>query len=547
VVETARQKWVRRAPAFAFGAVLVFAFFFWMNAGRAEWFYLDEWDFLATRKITDVGDLFRPHNEHWTTIPVIVYRTLYKFFGLKTYYPYRLTIVLLYLIAATLLYVVIRRTGVNQWIAVAGGSAFALFGGGWENAIRPFQMAFTGALVFGLVYLLLADHDGPMNRRDWLGMLAGLLALMTSGVGVAMVAIVGLAALIRRGWRTALVLIAPLAACYVLWYAVTGHNGQVRFGSKDPFTVGAAFRFVRLGMQNTFRAIPHNEVLGVLLFVLLVVGLVLAWRARRESAQVGQMAAPIALLAGSVIFLTFAAAGRATFGQTYAGASRYVSLTAAMVLPALAVAFDAIARRWRPLVPVAVVLLVIGVPFSLRGVSGAQEPLKKLYENTKLTMLSLPRSPIASKVPGDLRPEQYTAHEVTIGWLLSGVAAGRIPEPPFTIRKLKESAQFRLSFYQNDGKAPTTECLTISKPVAMRVRFEQVIGVYDNPIVIVPLSAPPLVGFGLAFVPDEGNAVTVVRPVTRKIEIRPFNGMHLPKICFGPGVILPNPVSLPAS
>ena len=47
MVETAREKWVRRAPFLAFGAVLVFAFFFWMNAGRAEWFYLDEWDFLA--------------------------------------------------------------------------------------------------------------------------------------------------------------------------------------------------------------------------------------------------------------------------------------------------------------------------------------------------------------------------------------------------------------------------------------------------------------------------------------------------------------------
>ena len=88
---------------------------------------------------------------------------------------------------------------------------------------------------------------------------------------------------------------------------------QVRFGSKDPFTVGAAFRFVRLGMQNTFRAIPHNEVLGVAA-LRPARGRVSCspWRARRESAQVGQMAAPIALLVGSVLFLTFAAAGRAT-------------------------------------------------------------------------------------------------------------------------------------------------------------------------------------------------------------------------------------------
>ena len=144
-------------------------------------------------------------------------------------------------------------------------------------------------------------------------------------------------------------------------------------------------------------------------------------------------------------------------------------------------------------------------------------------------------------MPGDLRPEQYTAHEVTIGWLLAGVAAGRIPQPPFTIRKLKESAQFRLSFYQHDGTAPTTEMRHDQQAGRDAGSDGQVIGVYDNPIVIVPLSAPPLVGFGLAFVPDEGNAVTVVRPVTRKIEIRPFNGMYPPQGLLRPRRDPPQP------
>jgi hypothetical protein len=542
VAEPQRRKWLRRAPRLAFGGVLVYAFFFWMNAGRKEWFYLDEWDFLAGRKVTSVNDLFRPHNEHWTTIPILVYRTLYKMFGLRSYYPYRVTIVVLYLIAAALLFVVIRRAGVNDWIAAAAGSAFALYGVGWENAIRPFQMAFTGALVFGLVFLLLTDHDGGLNRRDYVGLGAGLMALMMSGVGVVMVAIVGLSVLLRRGWRLAILLVAPLAAIYTLWFAVTGRTGKVRFASKDALTVGAAFAFLRQGFQTTFRSIPHNPVLGVLLAIALAVGIPLAWRARRESAQLGQLAAPMSLLAGSVLFLVSAAAGRAAFGQQYAGASRYLSLTTAMILPALAIAFDGLARRWRWVLPVAVVLLVGAIPWNLRGVSAAQVPLKRSYENTRLTILSLPRSDIAQKVPGELRPEQYTAHEVTIGWLLSGVAAGRIPPPPFTIRKVRESSQFRLSFFQHHGDAPTTECVTVTDPVAMRVRLGQVIGVYDNPMVIVPLSPPSMVGFGLAFVPTEGNAVTVVYPVARKIEIKPYIGQHPPRVCFGPNVILPGVV-----
>ena len=47
------------------------------------------------------------------------------------------------------------------------------FGAGAENILVVFQITFVGALVFGLVQLLLADHDGPIDRRDWFGLLAG--------------------------------------------------------------------------------------------------------------------------------------------------------------------------------------------------------------------------------------------------------------------------------------------------------------------------------------------------------------------------------------
>ena len=65
--------------------------------------------------------------------------------------------------------------------------------------------------MFGLVQLLLADHEGPIDRRDWLALLAGLAALMCSGVAIAMVLVVGIAMLLRRGWRIALLQTVPLA------------------------------------------------------------------------------------------------------------------------------------------------------------------------------------------------------------------------------------------------------------------------------------------------------------------------------------------------
>src|SRR5271169_1851171 len=75
----------RRAPVIVFGAVEVVALVVWLIIGRSDWFYIDEWDFLAARKAGDLGDLFRSHNGHWTTLPILAFRLLYALFGLRTY------------------------------------------------------------------------------------------------------------------------------------------------------------------------------------------------------------------------------------------------------------------------------------------------------------------------------------------------------------------------------------------------------------------------------------------------------------------------------
>ena len=48
----------------------------------------------------------------------------------------------------------------RPWIAFAATVPFVFLGSAYD-VIVPFQVAFTGALVFGLIHLLLADHDGP--------------------------------------------------------------------------------------------------------------------------------------------------------------------------------------------------------------------------------------------------------------------------------------------------------------------------------------------------------------------------------------------------
>ena len=525
-----------------FAAVQVFALVFWLNAGRAEWFYLDEWDFLAQRKATSLGDLFRPHNEHWTTIPILVYRALFFVFGLRAYFPYRLVVVVMYLAAAALLYLVILRAGVHPWIATAAASLFALFGAGWENAIKPFQMTFTGAFVFGLVQLSLADHDGPSDRRDRLGVLAGLVGLMMSGIAVSMVFVVGLAVLLRRGWRPALGQVAPLAACYSLWWLAIGHTGQVRqLGPPHSLTVGSVFGFVAMGLRGAFSALGHFAGLGAVLALVVAIGLPFARHVRGQSGRVGDLAAPVALVGRR---------GR-VFGD-HRGRTCVVRFRVRVDLPLHlphrrnGVARNCgrrptrLAKRWRGLVAVSVALLVVGIPSNLREVAVAQRPLDVLYTKTRLTILTLPRDALAARTPRSLRPEQLTARYVTVGWLLDGVRQHRIPKPPFTILDVVSSANFRLSLYQTDNMAPTTMCTTLHKPVLLTLRPGEVLGISANPVSLVPAVLPYLVGFGMVFVPAEGHAITVLRQV-RRVQLSSYDRTRPPRVCTGPGWPRPTP------
>src|SRR5688500_4430060 len=93
------------------------ALVFYMVVSRPMWFFQDEWDFLANRTAFNVHDIFEPHNEHLVALPALGYRALWWLFGLNTYRPYQLVIVLLHLGTALLLRTLMRRAGVRPWTA----------------------------------------------------------------------------------------------------------------------------------------------------------------------------------------------------------------------------------------------------------------------------------------------------------------------------------------------------------------------------------------------------------------------------------------------
>ena len=460
------QSWLRRlgdarAALIAFVLVELAAIPLLLSWGNKWWFWADDWDFLAGRTGGNFGDLFRPHYQHWTTLPILAYRLLWTLFGIRHYVPYQLLVIVLHLVAALLLRAVMQKAGVRPWLATLVAGAFVFFGAGAENILIAFQITFVGSLVFGLTQLLLADHNGPVNRRDWFALLAGLAGLMCSGVGVTMTVIVAMAMLLRRGWRIALLQTVPLAVAYAVWSAASPKGYEtVSYGSHSPVQI---IKFVFIGAGAGFGRLAQLPGLGILLALVTVAGVVVAISRQGFHELRGRFAVPVALVIGAGLFLLVTGVARSGVpalaqhslgtGPERARQSRYVYLIAAMVLPAIAIAADAIARRWRLLTIPVVLLLLAGVPGNVHQLRIYTQQGYPFRNETRIDILAAPRLPLAGHVNPAIAPAKFAG--LNMGWLLASLPSGRIPAPPhLTPTKISSET---LKLVVREAKKPSTE------------------------------------------------------------------------------------------
>jgi hypothetical protein len=113
-------------------------------------------------------------------------------------------------------------------------------------------------------------------------------------------------------------------------------------------------------------------------------------------------------------------------------ASRYLHVIAALSISALAVAADAVIRRWRSATPVVLVALLIGVPGNIAVAIQHGDEDRAAATFYRPFILTLPRLPVAKVLPPGLHPDPLF-DLMTLGWLRAGVAQGRIPSPPSTV------------------------------------------------------------------------------------------------------------------
>jgi hypothetical protein len=211
-----------------------------LHATRETSFFLDEWWFAAHRRELSVHNLLLPHFGHLVALPVAAYQVMFEVFGLRSYVPYVVLLVLLHVTACVLLFTYLRRRAPAIY-AVVATIVMLLLGRSWENLIWPFQIAYELSVVGGLASLLLLDRR---DRRGDVGALVVLVAsIASSGVGLVFACGAVLELAWRKDdWRRVWVPLVPIAM-FGLWHlreAERSQGGLGNFTEIGPFVTTLA-------------------------------------------------------------------------------------------------------------------------------------------------------------------------------------------------------------------------------------------------------------------------------------------------------------------
>src|SRR4051794_30402665 len=200
------------------------------------WFGGDDWFILLDRRVgPGPGQLrlFEPHNEHWSAVPILVFRTFDSLFGVREYWPYVLLLVVVHLAVVVLLWHVMVRSSIDPWLALGVVAVIAVPGPGFENLTNVWQVQLISPLALGLGALLLLPERGSLGWRDGVASVLLTVGMACSGLGITMLGIVTLVALVRRGWRVALAGAPPAPGADAGWDGADG--GQEKGGTPPPY------------------------------------------------------------------------------------------------------------------------------------------------------------------------------------------------------------------------------------------------------------------------------------------------------------------------
>ncbi|MEO6349190.1 MAG: hypothetical protein ABIP53_00905 [Candidatus Limnocylindrales bacterium] len=345
-------------------------------AGHGVTFIADEWSFIYGRQGWDVTALMRPHNEHWSLVPVLIYKVLLATVGLRTYVPYQLVLLALHLATAAALFQLLRREA-GDLIALLGATLFLVLGYGAENLLWPAEIGWSSAMAAGGWALVLCLRE--VRRADIGAAVLLVIAVASSGVGLFFVVVVTAATLLTTHDRRRLWILLPAVVSYCLWYLAFG-QGAIG-GLLDPARLSGVSEYVTLGVGNAFgRTTGWGPEPGVILAVLLIVATI--WRALGDRPIL--FGAAVGLI-GLLTQFALTALSRAQLGADQSASPRYVYTGAFFVLLVLGSWLATRVRTPVPRRPAVVLgaLFAVAVASNLYGLTVVRSFLLNVSNDTR--------------------------------------------------------------------------------------------------------------------------------------------------------------------
>lgn len=247
----------------AFALLVVVAFVLLYRKGHGTTFYSDEWNFVMNRRGWDAETFLRPHNEHLSLLPVLVFKLLFATVGLDSYGAYRAVLLLLHVICVVLVYVLARER-VEAPLALAVAALVLFLGAAWNDLLVPFQISFLFSIAAGLGMLIALERLDLGGTVAVAALLAVSLASSSIGVPFAAAAVVHVLLRVdrlRRFWAAGVPVLL-----YLVWLAAYG----------DPTATSGDRTIIELARDN-IPAAPGYIATAAAASIGAVVGLGIDW------------------------------------------------------------------------------------------------------------------------------------------------------------------------------------------------------------------------------------------------------------------------------
>lgn len=478
-VEDVRSAWL--FPALAASCVVVAAGLLYLNSYKN--FYFDEWDFItAYRPGQSSTSIFFPHGEHWSTIPILIWKALFLVVGIRKHLPFQGIVVGAHVACVLAMFELVRRRS-GDLPAFGAACLLLVLGTGSSEIVQAFQGNQTLSLAFGLAALLMVDA-GRLATHWRILSISGLLllSLMSSGLGLGFLIVIAVQSILEpRNRHVLLALVAP-AVIYVGWFLAYGKIGSPCEGCPsalgDLRALGPAYiiqvaQFVAVGVSAgvtglvglTYASVP----VPVIQVLFVAFALLLGWSWYIRGAQGWE----IALIAGLVGQFALIGLARVYFGVQGAADPRYVYVAVIYLLPLAANAAKQLPWRllWRPVWIGALTLTVVANATLLAQQSLAWVSIMHT-ENDELRVVELFRGAPDMQMNAPLDPvviPQLTAARYY--GAIDDVGSPVPPSVPFSLTGLDQKAvdQQLVSLFgpaltaePSPGTSPTGSCQVVN-------------------------------------------------------------------------------------